>query len=288
MIEPKSLQAKETVGSGSASAETAAAATSAAGPRDSMGAGAPQTSSAETIPYQSLGEIARAHRNDARAQVTTVPEKGELEESKRSEEVEHAKTPAIDAVSAKSALDGRTRVSVAAAAPAMVKKSETLATRQSTASSAPTKVPQTAKNEVTAVPQAQPNTIKQGASLVTAEPVHELALKVEASLPAPHTASPRVPAVQGPLRTEMLASANGAPKEQVAASPAASATLVPPTSKPEPSLTVGLAVSRHLARSTTKRDNQKPARARKGDGDLSEFQDMAGLLVRMLEDIAKL
>ena len=86
--------------------------------RDSLGAGAPESSSAETIPYKSLGEIARAHGNDASAQRTTVPEKGNLEERKRREEVERVKTQAVGAgmqtAIAKSPLDRRTQVSPAA------------------------------------------------------------------------------------------------------------------------------------------------------------------------------
>src|SRR5205807_354906 len=80
--------------------------------RDSLWAGAPESSSAETIPYKSLGEIARAHGNDASAQRTTVPEKGNLEERKRREEVERVKTQAVGAgmqtAIAKSPLDRRT------------------------------------------------------------------------------------------------------------------------------------------------------------------------------------
>ena len=102
-----------------ASAETAAA-TARAAPRESLRAGAPPSSPAETTPYQSLGEIARAYRNDARTQLATAPEKGELDQSNRGEEV----------------------------------------------------------------------------SLVTAEPIREPALTVEASSPAAHSASKSVPAVQ--------------------------------------------------------------------------------------------
>lgn len=153
--------------------------------------------------------------------------------------MERTKTPAIEAVSDRSALDRRAQVSVAAAALAIGKKSEAVATRPSTTLSAPTKAPQTAKNEVIAVPQAQPNKIKQEGSLITAGPIYETALKVETGSPAAPAASPSVPAVQGPSRTEMLASAHLAPNEQVAASPATSATTVASTFRPELSLTVG-------------------------------------------------
>ena len=191
-------------------------------------------------------KIARAYQKDARAQRTTAPEKGNLEERKRGEEVERVKTQAVGAgiqtAIAQSPLDRRTPVSPAAAArPAMVKKSETAATPQSTALSAPAKAPQIAKDKAIAVPQAHPNTVKQQeVSLVTAEPIREPALKVATSLATAQAASPGVPAVQGPSPTEIPASGrNTPPKEQVGASPASGATADAPTSKPELSLTVG-------------------------------------------------
>ena len=148
----------------------------------------------------------------------------------------------IQTAIAKSPLDRRTQVSPAAAArPAMVKKSETAATPQSTALSAPAKAPQIARDEAIAVPQAHPNTVKQQeVSLVTAEPIREPALKVATSLATAQAASPGVPAVQGPSPTEIPAPGrNTPPKEQVGASPASGATADAPTSKPELSLTVG-------------------------------------------------
>lgn len=67
IIEPQSPEAKQPSGPTAASAEPAPAATSGAVPRDALAAEAPPSSSAETIRYQSLGEIARAYRRDVRA-----------------------------------------------------------------------------------------------------------------------------------------------------------------------------------------------------------------------------
>ena len=236
ITEPESLRSTERAGASSAAGTTPTpAATPGPVASDSTASGAPQASSFAMVPKMSLGEIARAYREKAERRTTTAPEEVGVEEKKPAGEVERVatlshKTPR-PATAAELQPAGRTQVSPAAEAPAAAKKEEMSAVAPAAVLSTPAAAPEIAKNEVIAVPQAQPNAVKRGVGPATAVSLLDPAVKLETNLAAGAATSASAPQVPALAQKEIVASV-----PTILAAEQASATLGPGAREEAPEL----------------------------------------------------
>jgi hypothetical protein len=197
IIEPETLRSKDKAGASSEGTSPTPGAIPGAAANDSAPGGAPQSPVFEIVPAKSLGEIAREYRKKAAARKTAGPEEGDLEGKKSTDEVER----------------------VVLKSPAAARKVEIIAVAPPTVLSTPAKTPRTAKNEVIAVPQAQPDLVKPETSPATAGPLQEPAVMLETNSPAIVGTSTSAPEVRAPAQTEIAASEQRIPaKEQTATS----------------------------------------------------------------------
>jgi hypothetical protein len=217
IIEPETLRSTDKAGASSEGTSPTPGAIPGSAANDSTPGGAPQSPVFEMIPEKSLGEIAREYRKKAAARKTAGPEEGDLERKKSTDEVE--------------------RVVVKPPAPAKV---EIIAVAPPTVLSTPAEAPRTAKNEVIAVPQAQPDLVKQETRPATAGPLQAPAVKLETNLPAIAVTSAGAPEVRAPAQTEIAASEQRIPaKEPTATSTVPAIEEEARESQPERSLRVG-------------------------------------------------
>jgi hypothetical protein len=244
ILVPETLRSTDKAGASSVDMVPTPGAAPESAASHSAAGGAPQSSFFEMIPEKSLGAIARAYRKKAETTTTTEPEEGNLEQKKPTGEVEPVatlshKTPTPAVAEFQPA--GSTQVPPAAESPAAARKAEVIAAAPATVLSAPAEAPPTAKNEVIAVPQGQPNAVTPEASPATAGSFREPAVKLETNLPPMAVTSAGAPEVRAPAQTEIVESAQRTPaKEQTAASLAPDAREEAPEPEPERSLRVGL------------------------------------------------
>jgi len=223
IIEPETLRSKDKAGASSEGTSPTPGAIPGSAANDSAPSGASQSPNVEMIPEKSLGEIAREYRKKAAARKTAGPEEGGLEPKKSTDEVER----------------------VAVESPAAASKAETIAVDPRTVLSTPAEAPR-AKNEVIAVPHAQPDLVKQETSPTTVGPLQAPAVKLETNLPAIAVTSASAPEVRAPAQTEIVASEQRIPtKEPIATSAVRAVEEEAGESQPQRSLGVGaFAVSR--------------------------------------------
>lgn len=184
IIEPETLRSKDKAGASSEGTSPTPGAIPRSAANDSAPSGAPQSPFVEMIPEKSLGEIAREYRKKAAARKTAGPEEGGLERKKSTDEVER----------------------VVAKSPAAARKVEIIAVDPATVLSTPAEAPRTAKNEVIAVPRAQPDFVKQETSPATGGLLQAPAVKLETNLPTVAATSVGAAEVRAPAQTEIAAS----------------------------------------------------------------------------------
>ena len=244
IIEPETLRSTDRAGASSVGTTPTPGAASGSAASDSAAGGAPQSSFFQMIPEKSLGQIARAYRKEAGTRATTVPEEGDLERKKPTDEVERVATPSHRTPSPAKVAELQpaegTQVRPAAESPAVARKAEIIAAAPRTVLSTPREAPRTAKNEVIAVPQAQPKAVMQEASPATAGPLHEPAVKLETSLPAMVVTSASAPEVLASPQTEIVASAQRTPAKEQTVSLVPTAREEATEPEPERSLRVGV------------------------------------------------
>lgn len=241
IIEPEILRSKDNAGASPVGTALTPGAAPGWAASDSRADSLPQASPTGEVPGKSLGEIARAYRK-VKTRTTTQLEEGNFERKKPMGGVEDVATlsdkTTKPATAAQLEPARSMQVPPAAESPTPTRKAEIIAAPPATVLSTPTEPPQAAKNEVMTVPQTQPNTVKQAANPATAEPLHEPTAKLGTNLPA-MAAPASGPEVRAPARTEIVASVQRTPKEQVTASPLPSAREEAPEIEPERSLRAG-------------------------------------------------
>ena len=274
-IEPETLRPTEKAGASSAGTAPTPGATPGSAVNDSTASGPAQALSFEMIPKKSLGEIARAYREKARRRTTTEPEEAGLEPKKPQGEVERvaAQSPKTSTPSTAAELQPavRTQVSPAAEPPAAATKEAMTSVAPATILPTPAAPQRSAKNQVVAVPQAQPNAVKREEGLATAEPPHEPAVKLETDLASRGVTSSSAPVVRAPAQTEIVTSVErSVAKEEPSATPVPGASEKAPEPESERSLRVE--VFAPSPPPATNLPSQPPANTIAEDGPFKEGQ----------------
>jgi hypothetical protein len=250
IIEPEVLRSKEKAGTTPAGAEPGPAAVPGSVSSDSRAAAGPPSSSFG-IPNKSLGEIARAYRNEAATQMVNDSE-GDLEQNRPGRKAEPVAPPSnshttptgatvAQPVSARSTQP----LPVAQSPGPLTTKPERIAAAPATISTTAATAPPTRKQKgivARQVSHVRPSLAKQHTSPPAAAPVLAPALKPETNLQAMGVTSASTPEVQPPTQTSALAVAQTQRTpagERTAVTSSTNAKEDAPEPKPEPSFGVG-------------------------------------------------
>lgn len=241
VVEPEILRAKQKTESDPAGKQQRPGMNGETQASDSPVSGMLQPPTFEMISGGSLGNIARAYRNEAGTRVTPKPEEPVLQQKKLSTEAERVGKTSNEAPVAAPIVEAKPTGKAEASAGAGV---PTAAVSPEVVPAAPARAPQTAKNEAVPTSKALPVEVKPGDSAppVTSPPA-ALAVNAGGNSPAVAAATPvSAPNAQDVARPQTL-DAQQKPQAQALSEtkPTASATeeAAVPVSEPERVLKLG-------------------------------------------------